>query len=63
MKRFIKENINSETCLILGGVTITTWEELTRTFLAKFFLPSKIASLRIQITTLAQRKDETLDED
>jgi len=29
---------------------ITTWHKLTRAFLAKFFPPSKIASLRNQIT-------------
>jgi len=29
---------------------ITTWDELTRAFLAKFFPPSKTASLRNQIT-------------
>ena len=31
-------------------VCITTWDELTRAFLAKFFSPSKIGSLRNQIT-------------
>jgi len=41
---------------------ITTWDELKKAFLAKFFLPSKIASLRNQITTFAQRKDELLYE-
>jgi len=32
--------------------SITTWDELTRVFLIKFFPPSKIRSLRNQITTL-----------
>ena len=36
---------------------ITTWDELTRAFLTKFFPPSKTASLRNQITNSIQ-KDE-----
>lgn len=36
--------------------------ELTRTFLGKFFPPSKTASLRNQITNFTQRNDETLYE-
>ena len=30
---------------------ICTWDELTRAFLVKFFPPSKMASLRNEITT------------
>jgi len=41
---------------------ISTWEELTKAFLAKFFPPSKTASLRNQITSFTQREDETLYE-
>jgi len=39
-----------------------TWDELTKTFLAKFFPPSKTASLRNQITSFTQREDELLYE-
>ena len=42
--------------------SITTWEELTKAFLAKFFPLSKTASLHNQITSSTQRKDETLYE-
>jgi len=42
--------------------SITTWDELTKVFLAKFFPPSKTASLRNQITSFTQREDETLYE-
>ena len=42
--------------------SISTWEELTKAFLAKFFPPSKTASLRNQITSFSQREDETLYE-
>jgi len=38
---------------------ITTWDELTRVFLAKFSQLSKTASLRNQITDFTQRDDET----
>ena len=38
------------------------WDELTRAFLAKFFPPSKAASLRNQITNFTQRADEMLHE-
>jgi len=41
---------------------IRTWDELSRAFLAKFFPPSKTASLRNQITTFTQRDDELLYE-
>jgi len=40
--------------------SITTWHELTRAFVAKFFPPSKTASLRNQITALAQRDGEII---
>jgi len=42
--------------------SVTTWDELTKVFLAKFFPPSKMASLRNQITSFAQREDESLYE-
>ena len=42
--------------------SISTWEELTKAFLARFFPPSKTASLRSQISTFAQRDDETMYE-
>jgi len=41
---------------------ITTWDELTRDFLAKFFPLSKTVSLRNQITNFVQKEDETLYE-
>ena len=41
---------------------VTTWDELTKVFLAKFFPPSKTASLRNQITSFTQREDESLYE-
>jgi len=42
--------------------SFTTWDELTKVFLAKFFPPSKMASLRDQITSFTQREDESLYE-
>ena len=42
--------------------SITTWEELTKAFLAKFFPLSKTASLHNQITSFTQREDESLYE-
>ena len=42
--------------------SISTWEELTKAVLVKFFPPSKTASLRNQITSFTQREDETLYE-
>jgi len=44
----------------LPSECITTWDELTRAFIAKFFPPSKTASLRNQITNFLQRDDEML---
>jgi len=41
---------------------ITTWDELTRVLLAKFFPPSKTASMRNQITNFMQKDEETLYE-
>jgi len=41
---------------------ITTWDELTRAFLAKFFPLSKTASLRNQITNFTQNDEELLNE-
>jgi len=46
----------------LSPGSISTWEELTKAFLAKFFPPSKTASLCNQITPFTQREDETLYE-
>ena len=46
----------------LPSNSICTWDEFTRAFLAKFFPPSKTASLRNQLTTFTQRKDESLYE-
>jgi len=44
----------------LGSITI--WDELTKAFLAKFFPPSNMASLRNQISSFTQKEDETLYE-
>jgi len=46
---------------LLSGC-ITTWDELTRAFLAKFFPPSKTVSLRNQITNFLQRDGKMLYE-
>jgi len=46
----------------LSPASISTWEELTKAFLTKFFPPSKTASQRNQITSFIQREDETLYE-
>jgi len=42
--------------------SITTWDELTKAFLAKFFPPSKTAILRNQITSFTQKENESLYE-
>jgi len=42
--------------------SITTWDEVTKVFLAKFFPPSKTASWRNQITSFMQREDASLYE-
>jgi len=42
--------------------SISSWDELTKAFLARFFPPSKMASLRNQITSFTQGEDETLYE-
>ena len=39
---------------------ITTWDELTKVFLTKLFPPSRMVSLRNQITTFSQKEDKTL---
>jgi len=41
---------------------ITTWDELTRAFLAKFIPSSKVAILRNQINNFTQKDDEKLYE-
>jgi len=46
----------------LPSSCITTWDELTRALLTKFFPPSKTASLRNQITNFLQKEDVTLYE-
>ena len=46
----------------LSSGCITTWDELTTAFPAKFFPPSKIASLRNQITNIMQKDEEALYE-
>ena len=46
----------------LPSDSIGTWDELTRAFIAKFFPPSKTASLRNQITTFTEGEDESLYE-
>ena len=38
--------------------SITTWDDLAKVFLTKFFLPSKMASLRNQIASFTQQEDE-----
>ena len=48
--------------LSLPPNSVTTWDALTRAFLAKFFPPSKTAGPRNQITTFIQREDESLYE-
>ena len=45
---------------LLPPVSVTTWDELTKVFLAKLFPSSKIASLRNEITSFAQREHESL---
>jgi len=47
-------------CLPSG--CITTWDELTKAFLVKFFPLSKIVSLRNQITNFMQKDEEMLCE-
>jgi len=44
--------------LALPSWCITTWDELTRAFLTKFFPPSRTACLRNQITNFMQKDDE-----
>nr|XP_027071867.1 uncharacterized protein LOC113696688 [Coffea arabica] len=40
--------------------TFTTWAELAKTFLNKFFPPEKTAKLRMDITSFSQQEGETL---
>ena len=42
--------------------SITTWEDLRRVFLARYFLPSKTSILRNQITRFNQNLGESLFE-
>ncbi|KAJ8760080.1 hypothetical protein K2173_010936 [Erythroxylum novogranatense] len=46
----------------LPASSITTWDQLSRSFLAKYFPPSKTANLRNQISTFTHKDDETLYE-
>ncbi|KAJ8767027.1 hypothetical protein K2173_012538 [Erythroxylum novogranatense] len=46
----------------LPAGSITIWEQLSRSFLAKYFPPSKTTNLRNQISTFTQKDDETLYE-
>ena len=46
----------------LPSGSITTWDELTKVFHAKFFPSSETASLRNQITSFTQREDKSLYE-
>ncbi|XP_073154041.1 uncharacterized protein [Henckelia pumila] len=42
--------------------SITTWEDMTSKFLAKYFPPAKFAQLKIEITTFKQQDHELLYE-
>ncbi|XP_071933622.1 uncharacterized protein [Coffea arabica] len=42
--------------------TFTTWDELAKIFLNKFFSPGKTAKLRMDITSFSQQEGETLYE-
>ncbi|XP_020256161.1 uncharacterized protein LOC109833032 [Asparagus officinalis] len=42
--------------------SITTWDQLSRAFLAKYFPPSKTAQMRNQITSFVQKEGESLYE-
>jgi len=42
--------------------SITTWEALLKAFLSKYFPPGKTTKLRAEITSFAQRDDESLSE-
>ncbi|XP_020258488.1 uncharacterized protein LOC109834881 [Asparagus officinalis] len=44
----------------LSPGSITTWDQLSEAFLAKYFPPSKTAQLRNQITTFTQKEGESL---
>ncbi|XP_073120441.1 uncharacterized protein [Henckelia pumila] len=46
----------------LPAGSITTWDDLAKVFLNKYFPPSKSMKLRADITTFAQGKQETLYE-
>jgi len=41
---------------------VMTWDELTKVFLAKFFLSNKTTSLRNRITFFARREDKSMYE-
>ena len=46
----------------LPSNSITTWDELKKVFLARYFPPSKTAMLRGQINRFTQKEDESLSE-
>ncbi|XP_020266822.1 uncharacterized protein LOC109842344 [Asparagus officinalis] len=46
----------------LPAGSITTWDQLSRAFLAKYFPPSKTAQMRNQITSFVQKEGESLYE-
>ncbi|XP_020245227.1 uncharacterized protein LOC109823363 [Asparagus officinalis] len=46
----------------LPAGSITTWDQLSREFLAKYFPPSKTAQMRNRITSFVQKEGESLYE-
>ncbi|XP_020249380.1 uncharacterized protein LOC109826769 [Asparagus officinalis] len=46
----------------LPAGSITTWDQLSRVFLVKYFPPSKTAQMRNQITSFVQKEGESLYE-
>ena len=42
--------------------TFTTWDDLSRVFLNKYFPPGKMVKFRIDITSFSQLEDESLYE-
>ena len=42
--------------------TFTTWDDLSRAFLKKYFLPSKTVKFRMDITSFSQLEGESLYE-
>ncbi|KAJ8770585.1 hypothetical protein K2173_018076 [Erythroxylum novogranatense] len=46
----------------LQSGSITTWDEMMRLFLAKFFPPAKVAKMKNEITSFTQYENESLYE-